>query len=91
MLNGMDLDAELEGDQDGGLMQEIGEECSEKVSHGPLFARKKNSDSKQYGRVERVYVSRDSGPPMPVFVKFTNQLSALRVSFICLREPTRLF
>lgn len=43
MLNGMDLDAELEGDQDGGLMQEIGEECSEKVSHGPLFARKKNS------------------------------------------------
>lgn len=32
MLDGMDLDAELEGDQDGGLMQEIGEECSEKAS-----------------------------------------------------------
>jgi splicing factor 45 len=31
MLEGMDVDAELEGDQDGGLMQEIGEECSEKV------------------------------------------------------------
>lgn len=31
MLDGMDVDAELEGDQDGGLMQEIGEECSEKV------------------------------------------------------------
>lgn len=30
MLNGMDLEAELEG---GGLMQEIGEECSEKVCH----------------------------------------------------------
>lgn len=30
MLNGMDLDAEVEG---GGLMQEIGEECSEKVCH----------------------------------------------------------
>ncbi|EAW10147.1 putative G-patch DNA repair protein (Drt111) [Aspergillus clavatus NRRL 1] len=61
MLDGMDLDAELEGDQDGGLMQEIGEECSEK-----------------YGRVERVFISRDSGHPVPVFVKFTNQLSALR-------------
>ncbi|KAH1523312.1 hypothetical protein KXX06_002944 [Aspergillus fumigatus] len=61
MLDGMDVDAELEGDQDGGLIQEIGEECSEK-----------------YGRVERVFISRESGPPVPVFVKFTNQLSALR-------------
>ncbi|PLB54404.1 hypothetical protein P170DRAFT_346505 [Aspergillus steynii IBT 23096] len=61
MLDGMDLEAELEGDQAGGLMQEIGEECSEK-----------------YGNVERVYISRNSGPPVPVFVKFTNQLSALR-------------
>lgn len=32
MLDGMDLEAELEGNQEGGLMQEIGEECSEKVS-----------------------------------------------------------
>lgn len=31
MLDGMDLDAELESGQDGGLIQEIGEECSEKV------------------------------------------------------------
>ncbi|KAK1139051.1 hypothetical protein N8T08_001355 [Aspergillus melleus] len=61
MLDGMDLEAELEGNQEGGLMQEIGEECSEK-----------------YGNVERVYISRSSGPPVPVFVKFTNQLSALR-------------
>ncbi|KAL4939008.1 hypothetical protein BDV06DRAFT_44063 [Aspergillus oleicola] len=61
MLDGMDVDAELAGTEGGGLMQEIGEECSEK-----------------YGRVERVYISRDSGPPVPVFVKFTNQLSALR-------------
>ncbi|XHG00617.1 hypothetical protein AWENTII_004050 [Aspergillus wentii] len=61
MLDGMDVDAELQGDQDGGLMQEIGEECSEK-----------------YGRVERVFISRESGTPVPVFVKFTNQLSALR-------------
>ncbi|RMJ26012.1 hypothetical protein PHISP_03094 [Aspergillus sp. HF37] len=57
MLAGMDLDAELQGEH-GGLMQEIGEECSEK-----------------YGRVERVFISRGSGA---VFVKFTNQLSALR-------------
>lgn len=31
MVDGMDLDAELDSSQDGGLMQEIGEECSEKV------------------------------------------------------------
>lgn len=31
MIDGMDLDAELEGGGDGGLMQEIGEECAEKV------------------------------------------------------------
>lgn len=31
MLHGMDLDAELQGDQGGGIMQEIGEECSDKV------------------------------------------------------------
>lgn len=31
MLDGMDLDSELEGGEGGGLMQEIGEECSEKV------------------------------------------------------------
>lgn len=33
MVNGMDLNAEMEGTGDGGLMQEIGEECGEKVSH----------------------------------------------------------
>ena len=32
MVDGMDLDAELEGAGDGGLMQEIGEECGDKVS-----------------------------------------------------------
>ena len=31
MVDGLDLDAELDGGQDGGLMQEIGEECAEKV------------------------------------------------------------
>ena len=32
MVDGMDLDAEMEGSRDGGLTQEIGEECGEKVS-----------------------------------------------------------
>lgn len=36
MLDGMDLDTELSG-EGGGLMQEIGEECSEKVSLKFLF------------------------------------------------------
>lgn len=31
MVDGMDLDAEVEGSGDGGLMQEIGDECGEKV------------------------------------------------------------
>jgi len=30
MVDNMDLDSELEGDGDGGLMQEIGDECGEK-------------------------------------------------------------
>ena len=32
MVDGMDLDAEMESSTQGGLMQEIGEECGEKVS-----------------------------------------------------------
>lgn len=32
MLNGLDVDAELDRAEDGGLMQEIGDECGEKVS-----------------------------------------------------------
>lgn len=31
MLNGLDLEAEMERVEDGGLMQEIGDECGEKV------------------------------------------------------------
>jgi splicing factor 45 len=31
MVDGMDLDEEVEGSGDGGLMQEIGDECDEKV------------------------------------------------------------
>ncbi|KAJ5963517.1 uncharacterized protein N7479_003393 [Penicillium vulpinum] len=33
MLDGMDLDAEMDGSNDGGLMQEIGEECNEKYGN----------------------------------------------------------
>jgi splicing factor 45 len=31
MVDGMDLDEEVESGGDGGLMQEIGDECGEKV------------------------------------------------------------
>ncbi|KAJ5875633.1 uncharacterized protein N7473_012980 [Penicillium subrubescens] len=34
--------------------------------------------NEKYGRVERVYIARDADTPIPVFVKFTNELSALR-------------
>lgn len=84
MLNGMDLDAELEG---GNLMQEIGEECSEKVSLYRICSICLTFlTPEQYGNVERVFIARDSEPPVPVFVKFTNQLSALRVSFMHLED-----
>ncbi|KAI5307470.1 hypothetical protein KEM55_008205 [Ascosphaera atra] len=64
MVDGMDVEKEMAGGEEGGpgLMQEIGEECSSK-----------------YGRVERVYIDRNtSQSSIPVFVKFTSQLSALR-------------
>jgi splicing factor 45 len=38
MVDGMDLDEEMEGSSEGGLMQEIGDECSEKVSVTISFA-----------------------------------------------------
>ena len=39
MVDGIDLDAEMEIAGDGGIMQEIGEECGEKVSVVPIFQR----------------------------------------------------
>ena len=81
MIDGLDLDAELERADDGGLLQEIGEECGEKVR--PLVAPKVDfplwSDMLQYGRVERVFIDRNGSEHPRVFVKFTSQLSALRV------------
>lgn len=83
MVDGMDLDAEMEGAGDGGLMQEIGEECGNKVSitrRSTHFLR--NCSQRQYGRVERVFIDRSDASKAPVFVKFTSQLSALRVCSI---------
>ena len=84
MIDGMDLDAELEGTGgSGGLMQEIGEECSEKVRPVALCSSLKITRPAdailQYGRVERVFIDRATPVAPPVFVKFTSQLSALRV------------
>ncbi|KAH8821142.1 hypothetical protein F5884DRAFT_76264 [Xylogone sp. PMI_703] len=76
MVDGMDLNQEVEGSGDGGLMQEIGDECSEKVCISCGY-RNGLADMMQYGRVERVYIDRDGNSPK-VFVKFTSQLSALR-------------
>lgn len=62
MLNGMDLDAEMSGEE-GGIMQEIGEECSEKYG----------SVERVYIHRDRSF---EDGPL--VFVAFVSQLSALR-------------
>jgi len=87
MVDGMDLDEEVEGAGDGGLMQEIGDECAEKV-RGIVTLIYYELTKKQYGRVERVYIDRHGHPPAKVFVKFTSQLSALRVSSPkCLSNP----
>jgi splicing factor 45 len=83
MLDGMDLDFEL---GEGNLMQEIGEECGEKVRIYRGYVNG-NLIVSQYGRVERVYVDRNQSASVPVFVKFTNQLSALRVSYFMLFLP----
>ena len=83
MVDGMDLDVELEGAGDGGLMQEIGEECGDKVSEIVKSAHFSGIRlQRQYGRVERVFIDRSDAPKAPVFVKFTSQLSALRVGHI---------
>lgn len=64
VLSGMVDGLDLGAEMQGDLMQEIGEECGDK-----------------YGRVERVFIHKDSeAESVPVFVKFTSQLSALRVS-----------
>jgi len=82
MVDGMDLQREMEA----GLMQEIGDECGEKVCRvhfttttTPAHHHCTNIHS-QYGRVERVKIHQadQSGDSIPVFVKFTSQLSALR-------------
>lgn len=62
----------------GGLGQEIGEECGEKVCRSGLQSVLCSELTVlQYGRVERLYIDQQS---RRVFIKFTNQVSALRVS-----------
>lgn len=64
MVDGMNLDAEVEGSGDGGLMQEIGDECGEKYGNVErVFINRNNAGQ---------------GQPATVFVKFTSQLSGLR-------------
>lgn len=74
VLWGMVDGLDLDEEIDGGnLVQEIGEECGEK-----------------YGRVERVFIHRGTEKDVvPVYVKFTNQLSALRVSGRLMKKGTR--
>ncbi|KKY28638.1 putative g-patch dna repair protein [Phaeomoniella chlamydospora] len=63
MLRGLDLDEELHRAEGGGLMQDIGQECSEKYGTVErIYIHREESG--------------DDGPS--VFVKFTSQLSALR-------------
>ncbi|KAF2100660.1 hypothetical protein NA57DRAFT_54736 [Rhizodiscina lignyota] len=62
MLGGMDVQTEMEG----GLVQEIGEECGEKYGRVErVYVWRDGENDEQ-----------EEGPP--VFVKFTSQLSALR-------------
>ena len=79
MVDGMNLDDEVEGAGDGGLMQEIGDECAEKVCRCDCWLLQ-TLTFLQYGRVERVYIDRHGTGASKVFVKFTSQLSGLRVS-----------
>lgn len=44
MVDGLDLDAEMEHADDGGLLQEIGDECGEKVSARPILCSDLNPD-----------------------------------------------
>lgn len=76
MVDGLDLDAEMHstgdnGGSGGGLMQEIGEECSEKYGRVErVFIHRLDND-------DDLESSKEGEGPR-VFIKFTSQLSALR-------------
>ena len=57
MVDGMDLNAELESAGDGGLMQEIGEECGEKVSSNNKNNRKPTPQASIGYRMAHLYCS----------------------------------
>lgn len=76
----------LEEEITGGLGQEIGEECGEKVCQYYVRSEAQvRTNTMQYGRVERLYIDQES---RRVFIKFTNQVSALRVSISNLDSRT---
>lgn len=78
MLVGLDLQQELD---DGTLMQEIGEELDKAVSFtfSTLLRIAMIITAYKGGRVERIYIDRYAASnDVPVFAKFTNELSALR-------------
>lgn len=76
----------LEEEIIGGLGQEIGEECGEKVCQSSVRSEAQvRTNTMQYGRVERLYIDQES---RRVFIKFTNQVSALRVSISKLYSRT---
>lgn len=86
MLDSMpDLQAEIAD----GLGQEIGEECGEKVSTNVSLKHLGVANGEQYGRVERLYIDQEN---RQVFIKFTAQISALRVSALQLViKPPRIY
>ncbi|KAF9781949.1 hypothetical protein IL306_012564 [Fusarium sp. DS 682] len=65
----------LEEEITGGLGQEIGEECGEKVTNVMSYFSHDELTMMQYGRVERLHIDQET---RRVFIKFTNQVSALR-------------
>lgn len=84
LLNMLDDMPDLATEVENGLGQEIGEECGEKVRSytGTLLDPREvveecSTNRKQYGRVERVYIDTET---QRVFIKFTDQISALKAS-----------
>lgn len=74
MLRGLDLDEELNRSDGGNIMQEIGEECSEKYGTVERVYIHRHSD--EGAAPEDPEGEGEEGPQ--VFIKFTSQLSALR-------------
>ena len=57
-----------------------GMDLNAELNAGTLVQEIGEECGEKYGRVERVFIDRSSTSEVPVFVKFTSELSALRVS-----------